>query len=199
MIYPNIPMVKKNHLLLLLLCLPGCALAFGDDWHRGVLTLKNDRVVQGELSVRTDCNVVIYKSGDAMMVYPAHKVARLSIFDTNENLKRTFVSVRKKVGASVVHELYEVVLDGDIAVLRKGKSVWHARLMDEDDFDYFAYYNNELVPLNKFRKKLFRKVRSRNLRQYVRKNDLNLYRLPDTVRIIDYLNRQDLVMEFASR
>lgn len=184
---------------LLLMALPASSSTPGDDWHPGFVRLKSDRVVEGELSVRTDCDVVILRNGDAMMVYPAHKVETLAIFDTQENQRRTFISVKKEVGAAVFFELFEVVLGGEISVLRKERSPWRLRHLREREFEYFVYSDNVLLPLNKFRKKLFRRVASKDLKQYVRKHRLNLYQIHDAVRIIEYINRKDLATELAMR
>src|SRR5690606_5378635 len=146
-----------------------------------------------------DCDVAILRNGEAMMVYPAHRIAGISIFDRNANQKRTFVSMTKTHGAAVFHELYEVVLYGAITVLRKEKSAWQSRAIPDPEFDYFVYYGDQLLPVSKFRKKVFRKLATPEVKKYARKNGLNLFRIPDTVRIIEFINRSVSPIELAQQ
>lgn len=185
---------------LLLVCYS--TIVSAEEWNRGYVVLTNNRVIKGEFAVRTDCDVVILRNGDALMVYPAHKVKWLSIFDTQINEKRDFISLEETFGAAVTHELYEVLLDGELSVLRKERSSWQALYMEMDDFEYYVQYQDELIPLNKFRRKHYRKLyrsASADFRKHVKEKRLNIYQLRDTLLIIDRINQEGIFTALAQR
>ena len=161
------------------------------DWFEGIVLLKDNKLLRGEISVRPDCDVVLFRIGEIEMVYPAHRIVSLSFFDDDLGERRTFISVLNEAGAARAYELYEVVLDGEISILRKELSSWQSYYLEVEDFAYFAFMNNELMDLKTFRRRAYKRLLKDNaadIDEYVRENHLNPNTFMDMVRVINKIN-----------
>jgi hypothetical protein len=160
------------------------------EWFEGSLVLKSRKVLRGQLSLEPQYNVVLFKVGEEMMVFPAHKVESFYYYDGEENINRKFVSLQQRLGAFTQHQLYEVVVYGEISVLRRQRVLSHAIHIEVQDYEYFIRSNEGLIPLRKFRSRVYPEMRQRSesLVSYVRENRLNPNIPADAIRIIDFFN-----------
>jgi hypothetical protein len=172
------------------------------EWFHGTLVLKSQTKIQGEISVRVDYDVVLLRLEGELMIYPAHKVQSVNVYDEELESNRNFISLQMEVGPATVHRLYEVVLDGQISILRKERILWYSVHLEIPEQDYFVWNENQMTSLYYFKKKNFPKlVKSSNgdLKSYMRSKRLNPNRLNDMVEILDYYNKQKLNEGLAKR
>lgn len=164
-----------------------------DTWYPGTLTLKSQTVLKGEISVRIDYNVVVLRKGQDLMVYPAHKVQSAVVYDKEEGKNRNFTSLQFAVGAATANNLYEIVVDGEISVLRKQRVLWYSVHLDKPEEDYFVWKENQLVSLYYFTRKEFPKlVKASNgeMKSYIKSHKLKPNRQHDMMEILSYYNEQ---------
>lgn len=124
-------------------------------WYKGSVVLETRKVLVGEISIEVDHDLILLRSNGKVDVYPAHKIRSLQFYDEQENINRKFVSLPEKQFIRNVFRLFEVVVSGDVAVLRKKRSVCNGTLSDADDFHYYVLYNQELSQLTSFRSKVY--------------------------------------------
>jgi hypothetical protein len=163
-----------------------------EQWFTGTLTLKSQTKLKGELSIHVDHNVVVFRSGEELMVFPAHKVQSVTVYDEVLERHRNFTSIQTSVGAATLHQLYEIVLDGSIAIVKRDKIAWYSVHVEVPDQDYFVWSENQLLPIYQFkRKELPKLVRNSggDLKSFIRDKKLKPGRLNDMMEIINHYNK----------
>lgn len=166
---------------------------FADEWYQGAVVLKNNKTLRGEIAVKYDHDVILYRIASEVMVFPAHKVRSFYIYDALEESNRQFVSLQLSIGAATYHQFYELILDGDVGVVRRQRVVWYSIHLDETQYDYFINHNEQLTAINKFRRHVLPElVRSSqgNIAAFVREHKLNPSNKADILLIIDYFNQR---------
>ena len=161
-------------------------------WYEGSLVLKTNEVVVGKLSVHPVHDIVLCKTEDALMVYTADKVQSFYFFDVQSNLNRKFISFQEKINAFTTHALYEVVLSGEIKVLRKLIADFADPDNHRDSYHYFVRLREEIISINKFRSKVYPHLisASGSLSRRINETGWNPNVHADIILIIDYYNRE---------
>jgi hypothetical protein len=166
-----------------------------EEWNPGVVVLKSQKVIRGELSVRYDHEVVLFRVGREIMVFPAHKVQSFYIYDEEKESNRQFISLQISLGPATYHQFFEVILDGTVSVLRKQSAQWYSIHLDTIDFDYYVRSDDGVTSIQKFRREVFPEMEQSTagaLSTFVRKNKLRMYRLSDVLQIVDHYNQQQV-------
>jgi hypothetical protein len=168
----------------------------GDEqWFTGNLILKSQTKLHGKISVRVDYNVVMFRQGDELIVYPAHKVESVSFYDKLLKQNRNFISMQEEIGAATHHQLYEVVLKGHVTVLRKQRVLWYTVHLDIPEQDYFVWNGDEMISIYRFKRKVFPglvKASNGRMKSYMREHKLNPNRAADMIEILTHYNQQKL-------
>jgi hypothetical protein len=177
-----------------------CALLFSIDacaassWVQGSIVLNDEQVLVGEISVEEKYDVVLFRNQDKIVVYPAHKVQSVWLYDASSNMNRKFVSIKNSSTTFHAYQLYEVVILGEITLLRKEISDVAATKEEHDAFGYkyLVQYKGELSALKKFRTAIYPKIRDVagvEMHAYIKMNKLNPNNGSNVVRIIQYYNQ----------
>ena len=87
--------------------------------------------------------------------------------------------------------MFEIVVRGEVSVLRKQKTRW-ANPSDALDFTYYVSYLDDVVLLRKFGKKIYPQLKSsmEKLDDFVSANHLREYDSSNSITIIEFYNRQ---------
>ena len=174
-------------LLINLLSLP----AYSQQWFDGSLVLSNGNVRVGRISIECDHDLVLFEQEAVRTVYPAHKIQSVYFYDYTTNVNSRYQSLRKSEGVGSRFYLYEVVLAGEIDVLRRKKSSAFPKHTAPTDYNYFIHHNNVLVPLRKFKRKIFPYIQSSSdkwLKEFITAKRLNIQLPANAIRIIEYYN-----------
>jgi hypothetical protein len=185
--------MRLGRLFLFSFLLSGSLLAQAEDWYQGSLVLKSQETLKGEISIKYDYDVVLFRKGNELTVYPAHKVQSLYFYDDVTERNRQFVSLQLLFGAATLHQFYEVLLDGYVSVLRRQHIVWYSVHLDTIDYDYYVKKDDVLTVMYKFKRRVFpdlERSSREDLSAFIRKNKLSRTRLDDVIRIIDHFNQQ---------
>jgi hypothetical protein len=176
---------------LLVLC-PLLATASIPQWLQGSLVLHTQEVLTGEVSIEACHDVVLFRQNCHVDVYPAHKVSGLYYYDPAANVNRKFVSLASTSGYRPVFRLYEVVLTGEVNLLRHGRpNITHAASHELHGFQYLIRFRDDLLSLRKFRSRIYPKMlraHSESIGQFVKDNHLNPNDPASAIRIIQYYN-----------
>jgi hypothetical protein len=90
-----------------------------------------------------------------------------------------------------IYQLYEVLMKGEVTVVRRKKENAFSVHADALDFNYFILYNNELTPLRKFKKKIFPHLlisSDNRLEEFISIHRLTAPHATNTLRIIEFYN-----------
>jgi hypothetical protein len=160
-------------------------------WRQGSLVLKSNEVIQGEIAIETDHDVVLYRLGNEIMVYPAHKIKYFYYYDAESGVNRKFISLQQTIGAFTTHQFYEAVVYGEVSVLRRQRLLPYSIHQEVIDYEYFVQKDEELLQLRKFKRKIYPQLLlscEEKLVNFIRENKLNLTRSPHVIRIVEYYN-----------
>jgi hypothetical protein len=162
-------------------------------WYKGSVVLANEKVIAGEITYRPDDNVVLLKKGtdeDAMMIFPAFRIASFSFYDDEANAQRTFATFLNYVGSARVYEFYEILEEGIIGVLRKQQNLWYSFRTQTVDFDYFVLIDEKIIPMKTFRWRIYPALKKScpELRDFAKRNRINIFNMPDVIRFLNYYN-----------
>jgi hypothetical protein len=141
--------------------------------------------------IEPSLDVLLIQQNDIRTVYPAHKIKSVYYYDDSSDINRRFISLRDKSMLYNHHQLFEIVVHGEVSVLRRQK----ARSMkpsDALDFTYYVSYRDDVMLLKKFGRKVYPqlKLSMEELEDFVAANHLRVYDNSNSIRIIEYFNRQ---------
>jgi hypothetical protein len=161
-------------------------------WYDGSLVLKNDNVLTGRISVNQDYNLVLFKSGDQHLVLPASKIQTLYFYDAKANINRRFTSIQQRVNTYTSYKLYEIVLNGEVSVLRRLTPSLADRDEQHNSYHYFVRLGDEPVGLHRFRAKIYPYLQKTciSLKAHIREKHWNPNNHAHAVLIIDYYNHE---------
>jgi hypothetical protein len=185
--------MRQGRVFFLIILLYGSLRAQAEDWYQGALVLKSKETLKGEIAVRHDYDVVLFRSGNALTVYPAYKVQSFYIYDDVMERNRQFVSLQLLRGAATHHQFFEVMLEGYVSVLRREHVVWYSVHLETVDYDYYIKKDDVLTLMYKFRRKVLpdlERSSREDLSAFIRKNRLSRTRPDHVIRIIDHFNQE---------
>lgn len=165
--------------------------SFAEEWFQGSVVLKSKSVLRGEISVKHGYDVVFFRVSDQISVIPAFKIAYLNLFDEDLEAERRFVSLNIGVGAARTYQFFELLVDGEVTILRRQLTLWYSVHLDLTDYEYYVLYDEEIQGLHKFRKKVYPILVDKSdgaIQSYVKNNQLSTKALDDIVDITSYYN-----------
>ena len=160
-------------------------------WYDGSVVLTSGDVIVGRMMVDPFLDVVLFQENDKRTVYPAHKVRSLYYYDDSYDINRRFIALKEKTLPHNHYQLFEIVVHGEVNVLRKQKTRF-LNPSDALDFTYYVSYRDDVVLLRKFGKKIYPQLKSsmEKLDDYVSANHLREYNSSNSIKIIEFYNRQ---------
>lgn len=181
----------KLRLALFTWCILTAVSLSAEDWRQGAVVLKSNRELKGEISINYDHDVIVFRLANEVMVLPAHKVSSFYVYDQEAESNRQFISLPLEWGAATYHQFFELVLNGDVKILRRQRVVWYSIHIDDIEYDYYIKKDNSLTALSKFKRDVFPALlaSSSDLSSYVREHKLRPVRLNDVMRIVDHYNQ----------
>jgi len=196
--------VKSITYCLLLLNFSAAASVENSCWHNGAIVLRNDKVVVGRVQMEELYDIILFIPRDSnhVEVYPAFKLKSIRFFDSAAQINRRYVSVQPNTSNNEVFQLFEIVVAGQVSVVRRLKA-FHAAIPDDaTDFTYYSLHQAELVELKKFATKVYPKLlypSDNQLNSYARHNRLNPNQLADAIILIKYFNTMCALGEVITR
>ncbi len=183
-------------LLIGLICLRALHVAAQDEtWVNGVIVTTNNHVMTGQILYNPSFDLVVFRDHSSRTVVMASDVRSLRYFDASSNINRRFITVRRSDLAKSA-KIFEVVLSGEVTVLRHAKSGCGPSPSDRDGYNYFFARNNIVVPLKKFRSRFYEEVKGL-LREEAMKLRLNPNDEADAIRLIEIYNARQFSASLA--
>lgn len=163
-------------------------------WNKGAVVLADQQVVTGEFCVQVVYDLIFFKSGESVNVFPAHMVASLQVYDEQANINRKFVVQQSAARGFTEYHIYEVVVHGQMSLLRRQNALAANlnEMSDVYDFDYFVVMDGETCFLHQFREKVYPVMLKRcdsAVSGYVKDQKLNPNDASAAIQLIQYYNR----------
>jgi hypothetical protein len=165
--------------------------AYAENWYQGFVTLKNGKTFRGEIAIQYEYDVVLFRLGSDITVFPAFKVENIDIYDSTAEARKEFVSVQISEGVATTYRFFERLVAGDYSVLRRQQSAWYSLHLEILEYDYFLLSADGFVPMEKFRRKVYPhllEASNGTLKKYVQANHLSPSRLLDSILIVRHYN-----------
>lgn len=180
-------------------------------WNDGVVVLKDNTVLTGELLMDSDLNLLQVKHEGKVQTFAAYKVELFYFYDQDLAVLRKHISLPYSINGNIFKNVfYEEIIKGEISLLRKesfntsettleenvytsqGHMIDNNRFQEILSYDYFYSLDNEIVHSKKFEKDLFPLLEvnfnNEGLKNHISQNNLRTYKLYDQIQIIKYLN-----------
>jgi hypothetical protein len=160
------------------------------EWNAGVLVTVDGKIQQGELAFQVS-EIVLFRAAGEITVYPANKVHSFRYYDQTENINRKFVS--RQAGYGRIASFYEVIVVGEVSVMRllKSQRITNRKKSDRDDYDYFLLFEDHLINLNQFRNKVYPDLvsSSERIANLIKEQHLDPNQKADAIRIVQLYNK----------
>ncbi len=168
-------------------------------WHQGSMVLKSNEVFAGDIQVHLDFNTLVFRSAENLSVYAASKVKSFRLYDKERNVNRQFIVLNDFENKKPL--FYELVVQGDWKVVRKLNRTHDLNPDDKNDYVYFIYNKDTLIPIRHFKRKIFPDfIRARpDLYAWVKEARLDLNQKQNAVVIVLQYNRLNATQQVASR
>lgn len=160
-------------------------------WYEGSVVLASNKVLTGKIAIEPVRDIILLQEGDLRTVYPAHKIQSLYFYDEVADINRRFISMKDQDIIRTRYEFFEIVLQGEVIVLRRQKTKAF-NLSDALDFTYHVKYKNEFVLLRKFTRKIYPQLvmlHDTRLEDFISENGLKANTDANSIRIIEFYNR----------
>ncbi len=165
-----------------------------NDWVSGSVVLKTNIVLVGEISKKPIHDLILLKNSEGIHALPAHQVSYYRFYDGEANINRQFLSIKLHDFFGSI-KFFEIVIQGNIKVLRRyHKKTTENEVNEAYDFDYFTFYDNTLVPLGQFQKKVYPKLMEKypiDMSTFMSTNQSHLTSTESTFCIIKHFNSTD--------
>lgn len=169
------------------------------EWFPGAVVLSSREILSGKFSVNLAHDLLLFQDGGKVSVYPAHEVERIHYYDQAANINRKFVSFRQRKNAMIIHRLFEVVVPGCVSVVRTCSLPLEKDPDNALAFRYYLTFEGEIVPICKFRSKLYPYLAgsSKALDSFIGENNLDINKTADVIRIVKFYNNGRSVQAVA--
>ena len=165
-----------------------------NDWVSGSVVLKTNKVLVGEILKKPIHDLILLKNSAGIHALPAHQVSYYRFYDRDADINRQFLSIKSHDFFGSI-KFFEIVIQGNIKVLRRyHKKTPENEVNEAYDFDYFTLYDNTLVPLSQFKKKVYPKLMEKypiEMSTFISKSQSHLTSTESTFCIIKHFNSTD--------
>jgi hypothetical protein len=163
-------------------------------WHEAVVVLNDHEVLVGQVVIQPSFDIVLFKSGSERTYYPVSKISYINMREEGVNVPRKFVTHTERENGHSVVSLYEVVLQGEISVLRKPNGKTLPDFDDAFSFNYFTKDDASILKLASFKRKVYPRIErfysEKGLSQYLRKENLDPSSPADAIKLIEMYNER---------
>jgi hypothetical protein len=198
--------MKKQCTMILVLCLAvaTCAPAWAK-WYEGTVLIEGQTIFSGKIAYDSQRDFVQLQQANRVHVFTAYQAIAFQFYDPEMNLIRRFES--KKVAGQqqyAYQQFFEIVLDGDIKVLRRPSNFTmtpkneatrnrYDMLREQlQGYDYFTYIKGDLLKIKKFRKELLPllvREHQNEMESFLKENRIDTNLISHNIMVINYFNQ----------
>lgn len=171
-------------------------------WSEGEVVLMSGEKIEGLINIDYKLDIVQCKrQNGSIMAFSPVKVSHFSFFDQEIKNRRFFAAINFENRYDYEHKsFFEVIINGELSVLRKGKYVKRVPVRDGTSnhynvktivhHNYYVFTNDEQKRIRNFRKDVLPMMEEHEekLARYIKKHKLNVNELVDQLMVVNYYN-----------
>lgn len=162
-------------------------------WFQGSIVTSNTReVLTGEIAIEEKFDLILFKQQGQVQVLNAHRLESVFFYDSLLQMNRTFISIKQDSSTVVNLGLYEVVVKGEVRVIRHLRDYASPSTSLVENYVYYILNREQLVLLQYFNERVYADLVIRGgeqLKQFEKINRLNPYHAADAVKLIIEFNK----------
>lgn len=181
-------------------------------WCTGKITLKNNVVLEGEVSYDLKFEAIKIKTNNLVRTYTAETIADFEMFDPIKYRHRKYVTVDLPMKEGYQRKtFFEVLSDGKITILRKSKYVRRPRVTEDYRaphvyldavcrHTYYLYQADKFVEIEDFELQVLPLMNSyeEEIVDYVKQCRLKLKEIHEQMRVVHLYNQLVVMQEEPS-
>ena len=193
-------------ILLCIFCLRSNADSIKDlTWHEGTVVFTNQTAVSADLHLDMELGLLLVRQSGSIRTFPAFKVKHVEFFDEKFGKPRSFISLpykssRFNQGAN----LFEVVLRGELIILRKEQSTFAKKMeafmgnlnnnlnpYDDGHYTYYLYDGVKLIKLRQLNKRKLASVVEKyvlEVNNYIKQRNIIFKDIYSRIKVVAYYN-----------
>lgn len=171
-------------------------------WSEGEVVLMSGEKIEGLINIDYKLDIVQCKLEDgSIRAFSPVNVSHFSFFDQETKNRRFFAAINFENRYDYEHKsFFEVIINGELSVLRKGKYVKRVPVRSGAatnynvktivHHNYYAFTNDEQKRIRNFRKDVLPMMEEHEdkLKRYIKKHKLNVNELVDQLMVVNYYN-----------
>ena len=184
-----------------LLCVNSSSAA--EKWSDGVIVLKDNQVLVGEVLYNPEYEAIQIKSDDKIQTFSAFLVRSFNFYDNSNKILRRFISQKytQHPGYSL-DQFFEIIISDEISLWRKKSNYVNSSVRSNDkydqkpeqirDYDFYFSYKGKIVKSEKFKKELRPLINvtlKNEIDGFIKENGLSQFRTYDQIVIVRFFNK----------
>lgn len=165
--------------------------------------LESEEIISGVFYFDEKLDLLYQKLDSRRVSFPVFKLKSLHFYDAEENINRQFIKITSDKSVSKFpYQLYEVVVGGEMKILRKRKlhdypvSEGEVELSREEEtvynYRYYVFWNGNIHHSNRFYKEVYPRLTREDgqiAAEVIKDQDYNLRELANVIRFVESYNR----------
>ena len=156
------------------------------DWYEGYVVMKDGKVHEGLISFDHKQNIALLKIEGRISSLSSRDTYFFTYYEEQNDVMRTFLSVKHRPKRYPIMEFYELVMDGTLQLFRKGEE----KRTQKPFYKYMALVDERLVSLTRFTSRILPKLieEQPELDSIINKYQLRTWDTFDQIVIVDHYN-----------
>lgn len=170
-------------------------------WNKGYLVLENNEIIKGSIFFNAEKDLVEIKTNHRIKTFSPYSVQYFKFFDPQLEMNRVFATFEDNDSRrrKNVRSFFEVLINGELAVLRKEGSSFtpvhqysysSIEFIPDMDFSYFISHPEGVRKMINFNKDVLPLMADKNVEimEYIREHGLDSNDFVHQILIIDFYN-----------
>ena len=175
------------------------------DWFEGKVLFTNQTEESGDIHLDMELGLLLIKQSGSIRTFPAFKVKQIEFFDKRFGKSRSFISLPYKSSRfNQSANLFEVVLQGQLIILRKEQSTFAMKMetlmgnrngyldpYNDGHYVYYLYDGNKVTRLRQLNKKRMAAVLGKyvvEVNNYIKSRNISVNDNYGRIKVVAYYN-----------
>lgn len=171
--------------------------------YEGAIVLETEEVITGTFYFDEKKDLLYQKLDSRWVSFPVFKIKSLHFYDVEEHINRQFIKIiADKSISKFPYQLYEVVVSGEMKILRKRKAhdypvsdgEWKLTKEEETvyNYHYYVFWDDIMYDTSRFYKEVYPKLGREDAviaAEVVKAEDFNMRELSSVIQFVECYNK----------
>jgi hypothetical protein len=186
-------MFARSCIIIICICFSTLQI-LAEEWVSGSIQLKNKKSFRGEILFQPGRDAIMLRIDGATMIFPAFRVETFNFVDTESHFLRKFISLPISIGAYTAYDFFEVMVEGEISLLKQQQIMWYSVRQETITFNYFVLNEGRVITIKEFRRQVLPELKNTNpsVSDFAKRNKIKIYDINDNAKLLRYYNSSRL-------